>query len=174
MDEVIRQLAILLATQSLLAIGGLGVVLPDLYRVVVSEAHWVTETEFVALFALGQAAPGPNMLFVTILGWRLGGLTGALVATASFTLPALLIAALAARAWTAWGARRWFTTLRRGLMPLTLGLLLASAGLLAKATGVSPSAWTILVITTALSLATRLPPIVLLGAAGGLGALGLV
>ncbi|MBW3537139.1 MAG: chromate transporter [Actinobacteria bacterium] len=64
--------------QSLLAIGGVSVILAELHRVIVVSTGWMSETEFASLFALAQAAPGPNMLFVTLIGWSMAGITGAI------------------------------------------------------------------------------------------------
>lgn len=164
---------VMLATQSLLAIGGTYVVLGEIYRTVVEQGGWMTAEQFTGAFALAQVSPGPNTLFVTLIGWRLGGVPVALAATLAFMAPAGILAAVAARMWVAWGERLWFRVLRRGLVPVTIGLMLSSAALLTQA---ATTQWTTLVFVAgaaALSLTTRLPPVAILGLAAAVGAFGL-
>jgi chromate transporter len=172
-DEVVELLTMFL-TQSLLAIGGTYVVLGEMYRVVVTNGGWMTDAEFTGVFALAQVSPGPNTLFVTLIGWHMGGVPLGLAATLAFMLPSGVLAAVAARMWVAWGERRWFRILRRGIVPLTIGLMISSSLLLTgAATG---SEWTTLIYVVggmALSLTTRLPPVAVLGMAAAVGALGL-
>ena len=171
-DEVVQLLTMFL-TQSLLAIGGTYVVLGEMHRVVVTVGGWMTDAEFTGVFALAQVSPGPNTLFVTLIGWHMGGVPLGLAATLAFMAPAGVVAALAARVWVAWGERRWFRVLRRGLVPVTIGLMVSSALLLtAAATGAE---WTTLIYTAgaiALSLTTKLPPIAILAIAGAVGLFG--
>lgn len=173
MDDSLRQLVIFLATQSLLAIGGLYVVLAELHRVVVSVNGWLTDEEFTALFAVAQASPGPNMLFVTLIGWRMAGVWGGIAATTAFITPAVLAAASAGRMWVAWGEARWFRLLRRAFVPLTVGLMLASAWLFILSAAPTVERVAVVGAAAGISLATRLPPIVVLAAAAFTGALGL-
>lgn len=76
-------IALRFAVLSLLAVGGVTSVLPEVHRVVVDVHGWLTDAEFTRMFALAQANPGPNMLIVTLIGWRVAGLPGALTATSS-------------------------------------------------------------------------------------------
>ncbi|MCG6122259.1 MAG: chromate transporter [Microvirga sp.] len=174
MDEPLRQLVVFLATQSLLAIGGVYVVLAELHRVVVSVNGWLTDEEFTALFAVAQASPGPNMLFVTLIGWKIAGVGGGIAATTAFIAPAVIAAASAARMWVAWGEARWFRLLRRALVPLTVGLMLASAWLFILSAAPTWARLAVVAAAAGLSLTTRLPPIAILAAAACLGAMGLV
>jgi chromate transporter len=72
---------------SLVAIGGVTSVLPEVHRVAVEVHHWVSDAEFTQMFVIARAAPGPNMLLVTLIGWQVAGLPGALVATAAMCVP---------------------------------------------------------------------------------------
>lgn len=174
MDENLLSLLGHLIVQSLLAIGGIYVILAELQRVVVVENGWLTLEDFTSLFALAQASPGPNTLFVSLIGWRMAGVTGGILATLVFVLPSLILAGAVARGWNRWSERRWFVVLRRGLVPLTIGLMASSALLLtlAAATGVPTLA--IAAASFTLLLATRAPPFAILAGAGALGAFGLV
>ena len=157
---------------SLLAIGGVNVILPDLHRVVVLQESWLTDEEFTNFYALAQAAPGPNMLFVTLIGWSLGGVAGGILATLALCGPPLVLAYGMARLWLAWGEQWWFKLLQRGLAPVTIGLVCASAWLLTDA---AASGWQSYVITAVAAViigTTRTHPIFILAAAGGLGIAG--
>ena len=81
MNPDLAWLGALYAQLSLLAVGGVVTVLPEMQRAVVEVRGWMAPAEFAALFALAQAAPGPNMMVATLVGWRVAGLPGALVAT---------------------------------------------------------------------------------------------
>jgi chromate transporter len=123
---------------------------------------------------LAQASPGPNTLFISLIGWRVAGIPGGIMATLVFVLPSLVMSAIIARGWSRWSEKRWFSVLRRGLVPLTIGLLIYSALLLTAAAADSPSALVVTGGAAALSLGTRLPPVAILGLAGLFGAFGLV
>lgn len=164
------------AALSVMAIGGIYVILGELQRLVVVEYGWLTAAQFTGLFALAQAAPGPNTVFFTLIGGRVAGLAGALAASAGFVLPSVLIAGLFARAWLRLKDRRWFATLRRGLVPLTLGLLVSSALLLLGAVAAAHGATGLIVAAVACAafLLTRTSPVVILAGAALLGATGLL
>ena len=117
---------------SLLAIGGAITTAPDMHRYVVDEHHWISDAQFSASIAIAQAAPGPNVLFVAVIGWNVAGPLGALATMAGTLLPSTALTLVATR----WGAQRRetrgvraFTT---GLTPLTIGLLVATGWLLAR------------------------------------------
>ena len=80
------------ALLSLLSVGGMSSIMPEFQRVVVETNHWVTPAEFTQLFAVSQAAPGPNVLISSLIGWHVAGILGALAAFAAFALPASVLA----------------------------------------------------------------------------------
>jgi len=154
---------------SLLAVGGLNGMLPELHRIIVEQEGWLTTQQFSELFALCQAAPGPNSIFITVLGFELAGALGALVTTTAFTLPAFFVAYYAMRLWVAMGERRWFYVIRRGLMPITVGLIISSAWFIAHTTAVSMTHLFIILISASLVHYRRSSPAVLILSAGVLG-----
>lgn len=174
MDDTILSLLGYLVAQSLMAIGGIYVVVAELQRVVVVENGWIGAEDFAALFALAQAAPGPNTIFVALVGWRMGGLAAGALAITVFVLPSFILSVLLAKGWSRWADQRWFGLLRKGLVPVTVGLLAASAALLTKTTAESPMALLITAGAAGLALSTRLPPLAILALAAILGAIGLV
>lgn len=177
-------------TLSLLSVGGAIATAPEMHRFLVERQAWLSDPQFSASIAIAQAAPGPNVLFVALLGWNLGlnagggGLTGALfgvLGMALCMLGVLLPSSLLTWCATRWGQRnrerRAVRAFRQGLSPLVIGLLLATAWLLARAHGESARDWPLWLLTalsTLLVWRTRLHLLWLLGAGALLGALGWV
>jgi chromate transporter len=167
----LASLAAVFAQLSLLAFGGTNSVLPEMQRQVVEVHPWVTAQEFAAFFALAQAAPGPNMLVVTLIGWHVAALPGALVATLGVAGPSSVLTFVATDVWYRFRDARWRRLVQAGLMPVTAGLVMASAVLLIRTTTVGWGTASITVIAAPLFLFTRLHPLKVLAAAAALGAL---
>jgi len=157
---------------SLLAFGGGNSILPEMQRQVVSVHPWMTASDFAALYALAQAAPGPNMLVSTLIGLRVAGIAGALTATAALCLPASALTFVCAHAWNRVHDRPWRAIVQAGVMPVTAGLVMASAALLVHTTAHGWRGAALVAVATGLFLATRLNPLWVLGAAAALGATG--
>ena len=119
-------------TLSLLAVGGAITTAPDMHRYVVAEHGWIGDAQFTSSIALAQAAPGPNVLFVAVIGWNVAGPIGALVTMTGTLLPSTALTLFVTR----WGARRRETrgvrAFTAGLTPLTIGLLVATGWLLVR------------------------------------------
>ncbi len=165
-------LALLFGGLSLLAIGGASSALPGMERAIVFQHHWMSAQEFARLFGLAQAAPGPNMLAVTLFGWRIAGLAGALVATLAFLLPACALAYAVGRLWLRFAERRWLRVVQAGLLPVTAGLMLSAAALLVSDAAVDWRAGLVALGVACMCLLTRLHPLWFLGLASLLGVLG--
>jgi chromate transporter len=162
---------------SLLAVGGALTTAPDMQRYVVGERQWLQAAEFNAGIALAQAAPGPNVIFVAVIGFQIAGLAGALATMAGTLLPSTVLTLVASR----WGDRhsqhpalRSFTA---GLMPISLAMLFATAVVLIRpaleAQGRTP--WVAAALglaTVVLMLRTRCNPLVPIGLGAALGAAG--
>lgn len=174
MTDQVGDLAVLFAQLSLVSVGGINTVLPELQRQVVEGHGWMSEAEFAALFALAQAAPGPNMLVSTLIGWRVAGLPGALAATVGLILPCGLLTYGVAHLWHRWRDRPWRRTIQVGLLPVTAGLVMAGALVLCVSTSVGLGHAALSLAGAGLLLATRLNPLWLLALGAGLGALGLL
>jgi chromate transporter len=159
---------------SLVAVGGVTSVLPEVHRVVVDVHHWMSDAEFTQLFAISQASPGPNMLIVALIGWHVAGLPGALTATAAMCAPCCTLSYLVARTWDRFRGARWRRAVEAGLAPITIGLVLATGWLLARGTQGGLPAYAITAATAALVVFTRVNPLWLFVAAGALGLAGLV
>jgi chromate transporter len=173
MSGPLADLAALFAQLSLLAVGGANALVPEMQRQV--QAHgWMQPSEFAALFALAQAAPGPNMLVVTLVGWRVAGLPGALVATGAFVVPTGLLTYAVSRAWQRFREARWRRVLQAGLTPVTVGLVVAAAALLCRSAALDTRLLLLALAVAAAMLASKLHPLWLLAAGGALGAAGLL
>jgi chromate transporter len=156
------------------AIGGPSAVLPDIHRYVVEVNGLMTSTEFAELYTLAQVAPGPNLMYVTLIGWHLAGWAGAAVTTLPVLLPAgtltLLVGHLNERHPDAPIGR----AIRRGLTPITIGLTFASASILIRAVNHDWRGYLITLLTVALVLRKPWNPLWLLAAGALAGMLGLV
>jgi chromate transporter len=178
---------------SLLAIGGAVSTLPDMHRVLVNDQHWLLDSQFNASVALAQAAPGPNVLFVALLGWQVGlnasgaaagsplawtyGLFGMLLTMLGVLLPSTTLTLVASR----WAHRnrdlRAVRAFKQGMAPVVVGLLMATGTILAINTGSSLSHWPLWLLAGACALIvwrTKLHLLWLLGAGALLGWWGLV
>jgi chromate transporter len=163
-----------LALLSLVAVGGVNTIVPELHRQTVEVTGALTNQQFADLFAIAQAAPGPNVLFVTLIGWQLAGLTGAMLATAALTVPTCTIAYLVTRAWDRFRDAPWRIATQAGLVPVTIGFIAASAYLLARAADNSLVAFAITAATAAIAFWSRINPLWALAAAAAIGFAGLV
>jgi chromate transporter len=168
---------------SLLAVGGAITAAPDMHRFLVSEHHWLTDAQFNGSIAIAQAAPGPNVLFIALLGWNVGtnaggpwlALLGACIAMTGIMLPSSVLTFLAGR----WGhrnrERRAVRAFKQGMAPIVIALLGATGWLLTAAHDVPARDWRLWLLTLATTLIvwrTRLHLLwLLLGGAllGGLG-----
>ncbi len=158
---------------SLLSIGGYVTVLPDVHRQLVEQRHWLDEAGFAQAVAIGQSAPGPNIMVIGVVGWMAAGPLGLLACVGGILLPSTLLV---------WQVGRWarshrdhaaLQAFRVGTAPLVLGLSLASAGLLATPFLNTAVAWLLLlVVAVGVAMRPGLPPILWLALGALLGALG--
>lgn len=159
---------------SLMAIGGAITLVPDLHRRLVVDNHFLSDMDFTASIALAQAAPGPNLLFVALLGWYSGGLGGSLASMLGIMIPSTTLA-LAVSRWVS-ARRSWLSVkaFQAGMVPVTIGLLLATGAHLAPPLRTQPKALLLSVAVALIVWRTKTPLIWLVVAGGVLGGLGLV
>jgi chromate transporter len=165
-------LGMIFAELSFLAIGGASTTLPAMEHALVHQQHWLSSTEFVRLYALAQASPGPNMLAVTLFGWHIAGVAGALVATLAFLLPACALAYGIGHLWLRFRDRRWRRVVQAALVPVTAGLMLAAGFLLLRGAAVDWRAAVLAALVVAGTLGTRRHPLWFLGLSAGAGLIG--
>ncbi len=161
------------AALSPLAFGGGNTILPEMQREVVGVHHWLSTSDFVALYALAQAAPGPNMLVATLIGWRVDGLAGALAATFGLCLPSSLLTFVIAGLWWRFREAGWRRWIQAALVPVTVGLVGAGAAVIAAGTALGPLTAVLTALVALLTLASRVNPLWFLAASALAGVLGL-
>lgn len=168
---MLLDLVLWFSLMSLLSIGGISSIMPEFQRVVVETNHWVTPAEFTQLFAVSQAAPGPNVLISSLIGWHVAGILGAVVALLAMTLPASVLAWYVSGAWDRFKDAPWRATVQRALLPVTVGLVLAGGYVLGTPGGLDWRNALIMGASAATVFATRLNPLWILAAGGLLGIL---
>lgn len=172
MNDTLVSLALIFSQLSLLAFGGGNTILPEMQRQVVDVHHWMPASEFSALFALAQAAPGPNLMIVTLVGWHVAGWSGMLVTSIAKFGPSSIVTILALHAWDRFKDRPWRGIAQKGLVPVTAGLVAASASLITEASDTTAIAWGITAVCATLAWKTRIHPLWLLAAGSLVGLTG--
>ena len=167
-------LAVQFTLIALLAFGGANAVLPEMHRQAVELRGWVTEQQFADMFAISQVVPGPNVMIVTLIGFQLAGLFGALVTTLAMCGPTAVLAYALGRAWDRLRDNRWRSVVQAGLVPVSVGLIAAGAVVLTVTTSVSVTAALIAASTAAFSYFTPRSPLWPVAAGALLGVVGLV
>jgi chromate transporter len=153
---------------------GFGGVLPFVRRMLVERQRWLTDAEFAQQFALSQAAPGPNVLIVSLIGWKVAGVAGAVTATVAMCGPSSLLTYGVAQVWDRFRHAPLRIAIERALAPLTVGLTLAAGYVLTRATADGWAAYAVMATTAVLAVTTRMHPLAMLAVAAALGAAGLV
>lgn len=181
------------ASLSLLAVGGAITTAPDMHRYLVHQNAWLTDAQFSASIALSQAAPGPNVLFVALLGWNVGlnagggpgggafawalAMLGVLVTMVAIMLPSSVLTYTATR----WAHHnrdlRSVRAFKTGMAPIVIALLIATGWLLTGSHDHPTRDWPLWLLTAVVTLLvwrTNIHLLWMIGAGGALGALGLV
>jgi chromate transporter len=164
-----------LALLSSISFGGFPTLLRDIRNFVVVTHSWMTDREFTDFFALAQAVPGPNMiLMMGFVGWKVWGSLGAFAsALATFGLACVLYF-VAYRLWDRFRSAPWQRIIRIALVPVTVGLIIASGTVMAYSADAGRQAAAVTVAAAAVMLQTRFSPILMLLIGGALGGLGVL
>ncbi len=166
---MILQIAFYFAILSLISVGGMPSVMPEMQRLVVDVQGWMSAAEFTQLFAVAQAAPGPNVLVTALVGWKVAGITGGLVALAAFCVPAGVLAYSIGGYWDRMRDAPWRKVVQRALIPVTVGFVVSGGYVLATPQGPEWKTALIAVASAAVLYATRLNPLWILAGGGVLG-----
>ena len=156
------------------AVGGPSAILPDIHRYVVDVHHWITSKEFAELYTLAQVAPGPNAMFVTLIGWHVAGLPGVAATTLPLLVPASTLTLFVGHLNERYPHARLSSAIRRGLAPITIGLMFASATILMRAVNHDWRGYLITLLTVTVVLLKPWNPLWLLAAGALAGIFGLV
>lgn len=164
MTATLLQIAATFSLLSLLAFGGGAAVLPDMQRQAVEVHHWLSNSEFLDMFALSRAIP-PGSLIVVLVGQKAAGIAGGLAALLAMFGPSCLLAFGVGRLWHRAGGAAWRETLEQALAPVSIGLTIASGIAIARSTEHDWPAYSVTIVTTLLLTFTRLNPLLMM--AGG-------
>ena len=156
------------------AIGGPSTILPDVHRYLVESHHLLTNSEFAELYTLAQVAPGPNAMYVTLIGWHLAGWQGVAATTIPLLVPATTLTLLVGHLNERYPNAQLGLAIRRGLMPITIGLVFASATILMRAVNRDWRGYLITLLTVVVVLRKPWNPLWLFAAAALVGILGFV
>ena len=162
------------AVMSLFAVGGGNSAIPEMHRVAVDVRHWMTDKQFADIYAISQLSPGPNVLIVTLIGYSVAGILGALVATLAMCVPTAVLALIVSRFLTRSSQSRWPSIIQAALVPLSIGLMGASGFILARSSDRTVVAVLVTVGAAVLASVTKLNPLWMLVVGGCLGFAGLI
>lgn len=152
---------------SFLSFGGGASILAAIEYQAVDVHHWITRREFIDLFALSRAAPGPGSMLVTLIGWKAAGIAGALAGTLAIYGPASIACYGAARIWSRYRGTLWHSVLESGLIPVAGGLTFAGMFAVMRASEARPLDWVIAAISAALlTWSKKVHPLLIIAAAG--------
>lgn len=169
-------------TLSLLSIGGGNAVLPEMHLRAVGGYHWLTDSQFADIFSISQAAPGPSILIVSLVGYAAGlkvagvagGLIGGVLATVAMIVPAATLMYLVTVSWQRALKSKLRRAVEKGFAPITVGLILATSLVMSRAADHDWRAYLITAIATAIFLRTNTNPLIVVAAAALLGYFGFV
>ena len=163
------RICLVFGSASLLSIGGGNSIVPELQLQAVQTYHWLTAGQFADIFAIAQAAPGPSILIVTLIGNQAAGLAGALLATLAMILPAGLLVYVFARSWQHATHAPWRIAFEHGLAPIAVGLVLASGVVVMRTADHSWAQYALTAAATLVFCTTKLNPLIVVAAAAAIG-----
>ncbi len=172
MSRLLLDLLIVFTPLSLATIGGGQTIVADIHRQVVDVHHWMTSAQFVDVFAISRMAPGPGSLLVTLIGWQVAGVKGAIVATVAIFGPTLVLIYATARLWAKYRGAQWQIAIEAGLRPVAAGMILAAVYVLLQSLEGGWLAIAIALSSTAVLLATRANAMVLICGGAAVFAIG--
>jgi chromate transporter len=159
---------------SFLAIGGFASILPEMHRYVVEVHAWLTSAEFAQIYSLAQVAPGPNVMYVPLIGWQMAGWFGAIATLTAVVVPSFSLTLAIAHLYSLHPKAAFGVALRRGLTPITIGLIFASAWILLPAVNRDWRGYVLTALTVVAVLRTKVNPIWVLLAGAVAGIAGIV
>ncbi|MCW2654051.1 MAG: chromate transporter [Mycobacterium sp.] len=176
------QLMTLFGSLSLLSIGGGNAVLPEMHLKAVRGAHWLTDSQFADIFSISQAAPGPSILIVALVGYAAGlsaggvlaGVLGGVIATAAMIIPAATLVYVITLFWQKAQKSRLRYAVEKGFAPLTVGLILATSLVMSRAADHDWRAYSLTGICTVIFVFTKTNPLIVVASAGLIGYFGVV
>lgn len=167
-DSILIGLLLVFVPFSLTSIGGGGAIIAGIQNETVSVHHWLSAEDFIHLFAVSRAAPGPGMMLATVIGWHVAGWLGALVASLALFMPSSLLCYAVFRWSNTHREKRWHRAMREGLAPVGVGLILAGVIALFRVTDAGLLGLTIACMATAILYFIPKFPVLIVLVLGGL------
>ena len=168
---ILVKLGLFFGVLSFLTFGGVSSVVPEMQRYVVEENGWITATDFMQLFAVAQSAPGPNVLISSLVGFRVAGFAGSLVALAAICLPAGVLAWWVFELLDRYRDSPWRSIIQKSLAPLVVGLIGAGGYIIATPGAPDWRLWLIAAASAAAMVASKVNPLWIMAAGGVAGGL---
>ena len=159
---------------SFLAVGGAPSVLPEMHRYVVEIHAYMTSAQFAQLYSLAQVAPGPNVMYVPLIGWHIAGWAGAVATLFAVVVPSFSLTLVVAQLYARHPKAAFGVAVRRGLTPITIGLIFSSAYILVPAVNHDWRGYVLTAATVLVVSRTRVSPIWVLVGGAAAGVAGLV
>jgi chromate transporter len=172
--SVLLSLFLKLSAFSLIAFGGVNALLPSLLNLSVNQEHWIDLQTFADYFAIAQAAPGPNFMTVTLIGWHVYGVVGALIATLAIAWPSSILVFFVQRWIMGMSDPQKKKTIQYAAAALAIGLVLSSAWQIALQINHSVAAYALTLATIGFTLFTRLHPLYLIALGALIGGTGFI
>ncbi|QWE10130.1 chromate transporter [Polynucleobacter sp. es-EL-1] len=172
--SVLLSLFLKLSAFSLIAFGGVNALLPSLLDLSVNQERWIDLQTFADYFAIAQAAPGPNFMTVTLIGWHVYGVLGALIATFAIAWPSSILVFFLQRWVMGMSDQQKKKTIQYAAAALAIGLVLSSAWQIALQINHSIAAYALTLATIGLTVFTRWHPLYLIALGAALGLFGLI
>ena len=164
------EIAFYFAVLSLISVGGIPAVMPEMQRLVVDVQQWMSAAEFTQVFAIAQAAPGPNVLVTALVGWKVVGIPGAFVALGAFCAPAAALAYYLGGFWDRMRDAPWRKTFQRALVPVTVGFITSGGWVVSTPHGLDWRSLAIAGTAGAVMYLSKVNPLWLLAGGGLAGA----
>jgi chromate transporter len=164
-DNILLKIFTFFVPLSFLTVGGGQSIIAEMHRQVVGNYGWMTDAEFLNIFALSRMTPGPGTLIVTLVGWKVAGWPGAMVASVAIFLPSSLLVYGLARLWGRYRGAKWQEAIELGLAPVAAGMVLSASFTLLRAAEGGILAWIVAGTTTGILTFTKVSPLLLI--AGG-------
>ncbi len=169
--SLVLEIALTSFVLSMLAVGGAIAIVPELFRIAVESRHWLDAATFNELFAITQAAPGPSVMIVALVGWKVAGPATGLLAITSFVAPSSVIAVLAFRTLSTRLSPARARRVRVALAPISCALIVSSAALIGRSLEGGYAAWGIAAASAAWLVARPVHPLIPIGLGAAAGAL---
>ena len=165
MRDDLLALIVVIAPLSLVAIGGASGIYAPLQHQTVDVYQWLSAREFLEMFAIARVTPGPGSMITTLIGWKVAGLAGALVATLALFVPACIGCFFAARVWNKYRGTEWHTAIETGLRPVAAGIVGGAVVVLLRLAETGLVSWIVVGVASVIFvLAPKLHPgVVLVG-----------